>query len=118
MQWTNTRDGQTQAVDISLTTSNTQSINSFYLIKITLQSDSNTTSLGYITWSEDAQTVSYQDTSFTMNSLRSFVAAQVCKAQKELESLLLLHTDEKREDVVPTFFLHRLYDNPSNSRKG
>jgi hypothetical protein len=79
---------------------------------------SNTTSLGYITWSEDAQTVFYRDASFSMDSLRSFVAAQVRKAQKELEGLLLLHTDEKREDVVPTFFLHRLQDDPSNSQKG
>jgi hypothetical protein len=79
---------------------------------------SNTTSLGYITWSEDAETVSYRDTSFSMDFLRSFVAAHVHKAQKELEGLLLLHSDEKRDDVVPTFFLHRLQDDPSNSQKG
>jgi hypothetical protein len=36
---------------------------------------SNTTSLSYITWSEDAEIVSYRDTSFIMESLRSFVAA-------------------------------------------
>jgi hypothetical protein len=41
-----------------------------------------------------------------MDSLRSFVAAQVRKAQKELKGLLLFHTDEKREDVVLTFFLY------------
>jgi hypothetical protein len=79
---------------------------------------SNTTSLGYITWSKDAPTVSYRDASFGMDSLRSFVATQVRKAQKELGSLLLPHTDEKRENIVPTFFLHRLHDDPSNSRKG
>ncbi|KAH7071577.1 hypothetical protein BKA63DRAFT_535434 [Paraphoma chrysanthemicola] len=61
---------------------------------------SNTTSLGYITY-------------FSIDSLRSFFAAQVRKAQKELKSLLLLHTDEKREDIVPTFFLHQLQDDPN-----
>jgi hypothetical protein len=36
---------------------------------------SNTTSFSYITWSEDAEIVSYRDTSFSMESLRNFVAA-------------------------------------------
>jgi hypothetical protein len=42
----------------------------------------------------------------------------VHKAQRELEGLLLLHSDQKRNDVVPTFFLHRLQDEPSNSERG
>jgi hypothetical protein len=79
---------------------------------------SNTTSLGYIVWSEDGGTVTYKDTSFSMESMRDFVALQVRKAQKELESLLLLHPEENRDDVVPSFFLHRLQDDHGNSQKG
>ena len=36
---------------------------------------SNTTSLGYMMWSEDAQTVTYCDTSFSIDALRDFVAS-------------------------------------------
>jgi hypothetical protein len=32
--------------------------------------------------------------------------------------LLLLHPNKKREDVVPTIFLHRLQDDPSSSQQG
>lgn len=79
---------------------------------------SNTTSLGYILWSDDGETVTYKDASFSMNVLRDFVAAQLRQAQQELGDLLLLHPEESREDVVPTFPLHRLQDNHSNSQIG
>jgi hypothetical protein len=55
---------------------------------------SNTTSLGYIMWSEDAGTVTYRDTTFSMDSFRNFVVSQVERAQKDLEDLLLLHPEE------------------------
>jgi hypothetical protein len=79
---------------------------------------SNTTSLGYIMWSEDAETVRYRDTSFSMGSFRDFIATQVEKAQRSLEDLLLLHPKECRQDVVPSVALHRLKDDHSNGQKG
>jgi hypothetical protein len=79
---------------------------------------SNTTSLGYIAWSEDGSSVTYKDTGFSMDALRKFIAVQVDKAQKELEGLLLLHPDEARDDVVPPVLLYRLQDNHSNEKKG
>lgn len=79
---------------------------------------SNTTSLGYIIWSEDGETVTYKDASFRMDALRDFVAAQLRQAQQELQDLLLLHPEESREDVVPIFSLHRLRDDHSNGQVG
>jgi hypothetical protein len=79
---------------------------------------SNTTSLGYIMWSEDAETVMYRETSFSMDSFRGLVRSMVARAQRDLEDLLLLHPEERREDVVPTVTLHRLTDDHSNSQKG
>ena len=79
---------------------------------------SNTTSEGYILWSEDGQTVTYKDASFTMDALKDFIAAQVREAQQQLEGLLLLHPDESREDVVPKLPLHRLQDNHANTQQG
>jgi hypothetical protein len=35
---------------------------------------SNTTSLGYITWSEDGGSVTYKDTGFSMDALRKFIS--------------------------------------------
>jgi hypothetical protein len=43
-----------------------------------------TTSMGYIYWSEDEQTLSYKDLRLSMRGLREFVAAQVTRAQAEL----------------------------------
>ncbi|KAI1663260.1 DUF3505 domain containing protein [Pyrenophora tritici-repentis] len=79
---------------------------------------SNTTSLGYIAWSEDGSLVTYKDTGFSMDALRKFIAVEVNKAQKELEGLFLLHPDEARDDVVPQVLLYRLQDNHSNEKKG
>ena len=79
---------------------------------------SNTTSLGYIAWSEDGTLVTYKDTGFSMDALRKFIAVQVDKAQQELEHLLLLHPEETRDDVVPPVHLHRLQDDHSNGQKG
>lgn len=79
---------------------------------------SNTTSLGYIAWSEDGSSVTYKDTGFSMDALRKFIAVQVDKAQQELENLLLLHPEEARDDIVPPVYLYRLQDNHSNGQKG
>jgi hypothetical protein len=76
---------------------------------------SNTTSLGYIMWSEDTETVTYRDISFSIEALRGLVSSLVARAQRDLEDLLLLHPEERREDVVPVVTLHRLTDDHSNS---
>jgi hypothetical protein len=79
---------------------------------------SNTTNIGYIMWSEGAQTVTYRDTSFSMGALRDFVASQLDRAQRDLEDLLFLHPEERRDDVVPNIALDRLKEDHSNSQKG
>jgi hypothetical protein len=79
---------------------------------------SNTTSLGYIAWSEDGSSVAYKDTGFSIDALHKFIAVQVGKAQQELEDLLLLHPDEARDNIVPQVHLHHLQDNHSNGQKG
>jgi hypothetical protein len=53
-----------------------------------------------------------------MDSFRGLVRSLVARAQRDLEDLLLLHPEERREDVVPTVTLHRLTDDHSNSQKG
>ena len=77
-----------------------------------------TTSLGYISWSDDGGTVSYKQVSgLTMLRLRDFVRIEVHKAQTQLEELLLLHPDESREDLGVDFRMHRVTDNASESRQ-
>jgi hypothetical protein len=58
-----------------------------------------TTCLGYISWSDDGLSVSYKGVRhLDMGALQNFVRDQLEKAQAQLEKLLLLHTQEKRED--------------------
>jgi len=72
-----------------------------------------TTSLGYMRWSEDAQTIHYRDLELSITSFRQFVLEQVHKAQRQLETLFLLGRDEERAEVVPRVALHRIHDNPT-----
>jgi hypothetical protein len=46
---------------------------------------SNKTNPGYIKWLEDAETVTYRETSSTMSTLRDSVASQVKRAQRDLK---------------------------------
>jgi hypothetical protein len=46
-----------------------------------------------------------------MSALQNFVRDQLGKAQAQLEKLLLLHTQEKREDLNVRFWIHRVVDN-------
>ena len=71
----------------------------------------NTTSLGYIQWSDDKQTVHYKDIELSMHSFRRFVVVQVQRVQSILSDVLMLSADDTREDVIPTVYLHRLHDN-------
>jgi hypothetical protein len=77
-----------------------------------------TTSMGYIYWSDDDQTLSYKDLHLSMRGFRDFIAGQVTRAQVELEGLFLLHEDESREGVVPRLALHELRDDPTNNQRG
>jgi hypothetical protein len=79
---------------------------------------SNTTSLGYIAWSEDRSSVTYKDTGSSMDAFRKFIAVQVGKAQQELEDLLLLHPNEASNDIVLPVYLYCRQDNHSNAQKG
>lgn len=59
-----------------------------------------TTSLAFISWTEDGAAVSYKDIScLTMIRLREFIRLEVHKAQDQLEGLLLLHHEQRREDL-------------------
>lgn len=78
----------------------------------------NTTSLGYIQWSDDKQTVHYKDIELSMHSFRRFVIVQVQRVQSILSDVLMLSADEAREDVIPTVYLHRLHDNPAVIENG
>ncbi|KAJ9655720.1 hypothetical protein H2201_008738, partial [Coniosporium apollinis] len=78
----------------------------------------NTTSLGFIIWSDDGQHLSYKDFELDMQQLRWFVRDQVDLAQAQLEELLLVHPEEVREDVVPAINMHGIKDNPSVSEAG
>ena len=77
-----------------------------------------TTSLGYIYWSDDEQTLSYKDLHFTMTGFRQFIRIEIDLAQVELEQLFLLHEEEVREEVIPPLKLHELLDDPTNNRRG
>ncbi|THC88033.1 hypothetical protein EYZ11_012517 [Aspergillus tanneri] len=61
-----------------------------------------TTSLGYIYWSEDEQTLSYRDLRLTIAGLRRFVRTE----------------EETRAAVVPVLALHELQDDPVNNQRG
>jgi hypothetical protein len=43
---------------------------------------------------------------------------QVTQCQALLEDLFLIRHEEKREDVVPSFALHRVRDNPARVENG
>jgi hypothetical protein len=76
-----------------------------------------TTSLGFIFWTDDGTAVSYKDVScLTVIRLREFVRLEVHKAQDQLEELLLLHHEQRREDVGVDFQMHRVTDDASESR--
>lgn len=77
-----------------------------------------TTSLGYIYWSDDEQTLSYKDLRLSMRGLRQFIAGQVQLAQADLARLFLLHEEEIREEIVPQLALHKLQDDPTKNQRG
>src|SRR5450432_2096409 len=72
-----------------------------------------TTSLGCIVWSDDGQKLEYKKLEFTMVQLKLFVQQQVELAQDQLHQLLLLHSSEAWDNVVPALDLLTLKDDPS-----
>lgn len=71
------------------------------------------TSIGYVQWSEDGQTLSYCNIELQVPQFKDFVAQKVQQAQQQLESLFLLGPDEARVDIVPRVSLYKLRDNPA-----
>lgn len=69
---------------------------------------SNTTVTGYIIWSDDISIVTYKQATVSMEQLKSFISLKIGLAQQELRDLLLIHPEEKYEEVVPTLVLYRL----------
>ncbi|EDN03549.1 predicted protein [Histoplasma mississippiense (nom. inval.)] len=77
-----------------------------------------TTSLGYVYWSDDQQTLSYRELHLSIAGLRRFVRTQVELTQHKLEQLFLVHEEEAREVVVPRLVLAQLADSPTNNQRG
>ncbi|MCJ1360602.1 MAG: hypothetical protein MMC33_010610 [Icmadophila ericetorum] len=77
-----------------------------------------TTSLGYISWSDDLMKLTYKTPELHMNKFRRFVIDQAMLAQLQLEALMLLSSDEYRDEVVPALKADQLHDDPSNATKG
>jgi hypothetical protein len=76
------------------------------------------TSLGYIQWSEDEQTVFYKDVELRIDAFRKFIALQMKQAQGLLANLFMLDPEENREDVIPAISLYRIRDNPTVTEPG
>jgi hypothetical protein len=77
-----------------------------------------TTSLGYMRWSEDGQTIKYRDIELQIPVFKRFVLQQVQSAQQSLEALFIIGTDESRAEIVPRITLHQIRDDPTNVTPG
>lgn len=77
-----------------------------------------TTCLGYISWSDNRETVSYKALELSMTQFKLFVADMVRTGQELLTRLFMLHPDEQREDVVPQLRLLRIKDNAAENDRG
>jgi hypothetical protein len=76
-----------------------------------------TTCLGYITWTDDGQKVLYKNVrDLSMVGFQTFVRTEVEKCQYALEELLLLHPQERREDLNIAVSTYKLVDNPAENR--
>jgi hypothetical protein len=77
-----------------------------------------TTALGHIVWSGDGEELSYKGLELTITALRRFIVDQVEIAQSQLHELLLVNSEESREDVVPALVLRALKDDPTINEPG
>jgi hypothetical protein len=78
----------------------------------------NTTSFGYIMWSDDNEILSYKKMRFSMTGLRALVSAEVEAAQNQLADLLLVPPETERKHIVPQFSLRSVMDDPSEGAPG
>lgn len=76
------------------------------------------TSDGFILWSDDEKTLSYKGITLAIDHIPDLVREEVRLAQSQLEELLLLHDDEKREDIIPPLSMRELRDNVSEEKRG
>lgn len=76
------------------------------------------TSLGYIYWSDDHEQLTYKQLVLKIADFKRFISMQVELAQSELEQLFLIHDDEERGDVIPTFEMRELKDDPTEITRG
>ena len=77
-----------------------------------------TTTLGYVMWSDDKETLTYKDMSLSIVAFKDFVSRQVRECQQKLEALFLLHEEESRDEIVPCFHLRDIKDNAAEGERG
>ena len=75
-----------------------------------------TTSLGYISWTDDGEYLSYKGLELGMTNLKKFLVTQTAAIQSLLEELLRVYLDEERGDVVPLVNHYQLKDDLANSK--
>lgn len=75
----------------------------------------NTTALGFISWTDNGESLSYKSLEFSMNGLRWFLRDQIQEAQDQLHDLLLLPEADldTRAKQVPQLCLTSLKDDPT-----
>lgn len=78
----------------------------------------NTTALGFITWLDDGEGISYKGLEMSMTAFKRFVSQQVELAQAQLHELLLINQEETREAAVPKVSLRSLKDDPTINTLG
>ena len=59
-----------------------------------------TTSLGYISWTDDSEHLSYTGLELGMTDLKKFLATQTAVVQSLFEELLYIHPDKERDDLL------------------
>jgi hypothetical protein len=75
-----------------------------------------TTCLGFISWSDNDQSLSYRGIEhLSMEKFRDFARDQVNSAQTQLEDLLMLHPNESRKDLGVEFWMHQIVDNAAEN---
>lgn len=72
----------------------------------------NTTSAGFISWSNDFSQLAYKDIQLRIPAVRCFLQCEMAMLQTDLSELLLSPSLQKR----PWFELDQLKDNPANSK--
>jgi hypothetical protein len=77
-----------------------------------------TISLGYISWTDNGEYLSYKELELGITELKKFLATQISVIQSLLEELLCIYPDKEQDEVIPPVNLFRLKDDPANSKPG